>query len=51
MSQVLDPKMRMEKAAHEKEGRKNVSGHITEREMSMKSAFSPPIGRKCEEFY
>lgn len=43
--------MRMEKAAHEKEGRKNVARHITEREMSVKSAFSPLIGRKYEEFY
>lgn len=51
MSQVLDSKMRMEKAAHEKEGRKNLARHITEREMSVKSAFSPPIGRKHEEFY
>lgn len=51
MSQVLDPKMRMEKAAHEKEGRKNVARHITEREMFVKSVFSPLIGRKCEEFY
>lgn len=52
MSQVLVSKMGMEKGAHEKKkGEEKVAGHITEREMSMKSAFSPLIGRKREELY
>lgn len=34
-----------------KKGEEKVAGHITEREMSMKSAFSPLIGRKREELY
>lgn len=49
MSQVLDSKMKMEKGYMEKKGGKKWLG-ARQREMSTKSAFSPLIGRKHEEF-
>lgn len=44
--------MGMQKGANEKKkGGGKMAGHITQREISTKSAFSLLMGRKREEFY